>query len=217
MFENKVCSIKLTQILHLLLGRILTCTEQTRGFQFSLQNANPSEGQCNRKMGDITCRQTLSTSLNEILGRNLWGPTVNMTQIRSQRIGLRPPSELVFTPKRSWIHNPHCSVVCCLYHLSIDIYLSIHLSSISLYHVSISIYLSTYHLSIYLSIYISIIYLCIIVVEPKFMCLMHSETKQTETSEFGAEKGLLQDQARRMGGSCSKNPNSLMVFGEKFL
>ena len=47
------------------------------------------------------------------------------------------------------------------------------------------------------------------------MCLRHSEAKQTWT--FGAEEGLLQGQARRMGGSCSKNPNSLMGFGEKFL
>ena len=30
--------------------------------------------------------------------------------------------------------------------------------------------------------------------------------------EFGAEKGLLLGQARRTGGSCSKAPNSLMVF-----
>ena len=51
----------------------------------------------------------------------------------------------------------------------------------------------------------------------QFMCLTPSKAKQTEMLEFGAEKGLLQDQARRMGGSCSKNPNSLMVFGEKFL
>ena len=49
------------------------------------------------------------------------------------------------------------------------------------------------------------------------MCLTHSESKQTETSEFGAEKGLLQGQAKRMGNLCSKTPNSPMVFGEKFL
>ena len=30
------------------------------------------------------------------------------------------------------------------------------------------------------------------VVEPNFVCPMHSEAKQTEMSEFGAEKGLLQ-------------------------
>ena len=27
--------------------------------------------------------------------------------------------------------------------------------------------------------------------EPKFVCLMHSEAKQTETLEFGAKKDLL--------------------------
>ena len=30
------------------------------------------------------------------------------------------------------------------------------------------------------------------------MCLTHSEAKQTEKSEFGAEKGLLQGYARRL-------------------
>lgn len=34
--------------------------------------------------------------------------------------------------------------------------------------------------------------------------------------EFGAEKGLLQGQRRRTGGSCSKTLKSLMVFREKF-
>ena len=29
------------------------------------------------------------------------------------------------------------------------------------------------------------------------MCPMHSEAKQTKTSEFGAEKGLLQSRTRR--------------------
>ena len=46
---------------------------------------------------------------------------------------------------------------------------------------------------------------------------MHSEAKQTEMLEFGAEKGLLQDQARRMGGSCSKTLNSLGFQGEAFI
>ena len=45
---------------------------------------------------------------------------------------------------------------------------------------------------------------------------MHSEAKQTWTSEFGAEKGLLQVQAR-IGSSCSKNPKLTMVFRERFL
>ena len=35
---------------------------------------------------------------------------------------------------------------------------------------------------------------------------MHSEAKQTETSEFGAEEGLLQGHARKTGGSCPKKP-----------
>jgi len=35
--------------------------------------------------------------------------------------------------------------------------------------------------------------------EYKFMCLTHSEAKQTKSLEFGAEKGVLQGQARRMG------------------
>ena len=48
-------------------------------------------------------------------------------------------------------------------------------------------------------------------------CARGSEAKQTETSEFGAEKGLFQGRARRTGGSCSQKPNSLMAFGEKFL
>ena len=43
------------------------------------------------------------------------------------------------------------------------------------------------------------------------------ETKQIQTMKLGAEKGFLQGQARRMGGPCSKDPNSLVVFGEEFL
>jgi len=35
---------------------------------------------------------------------------------------------------------------------------------------------------------------------------MHSEAQQTETSEFGAEKGLLQGLARKTGDSCPKKP-----------
>ena len=38
-----------------------------------------------------------------------------------------------------------------------------------------------------------------------FVYLMHSEAKQAETSEFGAEGGLLQGHTRRTGGLCSKN------------
>ena len=55
------------------------------------------------------------------------------------------------------------------------------------------------------------------VVKPKFLCLAHSEAKQTEMSEFGAKKGLLQGQARRTGGSYLKDLNSLMGFREEFL
>ena len=40
------------------------------------------------------------------------------------------------------------------------------------------------------------------------MYLTHREAKQTEMSEVRAEKGLLQSQARSMGGLCSKNLNS---------
>ena len=55
------------------------------------------------------------------------------------------------------------------------------------------------------------------VVEHKSLCLMHTEGKQTEMSEFGAEKGLLKGQARRTGGSRSEDPNFLMGFWGKFL
>ena len=46
----------------------------------------------------------------------------------------------------------------------------------------------------------------------------HSEAKEMEISEFGAEKGLLQGQAERNGGSCSKvlNLNS-GIFQERVL
>ena len=56
-----------------------------------------------------------------------------------------------------------------------------------------------------------------LVVESKFKFLMHSEAKQTEMLEFGAEKGLQQRQARRTGSSCWKDPNSRMGFEEEFL
>ena len=36
-------------------------------------------------------------------------------------------------------------------------------------------------------------------------------------SDFGAEKGLLQGQAKRMGGLCSKPLTSQFIWGEKFL
>ena len=52
------------------------------------------------------------------------------------------------------------------------------------------------------------------VIELKFMCPKHSEAKQTKTLEFGSEKGLLKDQAKQTGGSCSKYLKSLMIFRE---
>ena len=57
-----------------------------------------------------------------------------------------------------------------------------------------------------------------IVCNPKFICLMHSEAKQTETQEFGAEKSSLQGHARRMGGLCPhKTPNSWKCFSKAVL
>ena len=57
----------------------------------------------------------------------------------------------------------------------------------------------------------------ITVVESKFMCPTHSKANQIEMSEFGARKVYFMSQARRMGSSCSKDANSLMVFKEEFL
>ena len=54
------------------------------------------------------------------------------------------------------------------------------------------------------------------VIKPKFIGPKHSEVKQTETSEFGTNKGLLQGQARRTDGSCSKDPNSWVALQVKF-
>ena len=45
---------------------------------------------------------------------------------------------------------------------------------------------------------------------------MHSEATPTGRSEFGAEKGLLQIQARTVGGLCSKALNSWVVLREFF-
>lgn len=47
-----------------------------------------------------------------------------------------------------------------------------------------------------------------------FMCLMHGEAKQTDTSECGAEKGLLLGRAKNAGGSRWKDPNSPTVIKE---
>ena len=43
---------------------------------------------------------------------------------------------------------------------------------------------------------------------------MHSEDKQTETSEFGAEKGLSQGRARRRVGHALKSPELPEGFGQ---
>ena len=43
----------------------------------------------------------------------------------------------------------------------------------------------------------------------------HNEVKQNKMSDFGAEKGLLQGQARRMGPLRSKNLKLLDGFWEK--
>ena len=52
---------------------------------------------------------------------------------------------------------------------------------------------------------------CHSIAKHKFLC----EAKQLETFKFGAEKGLWQGQAKRMGGLCSKTPNSPMVLRGK--
>ena len=39
------------------------------------------------------------------------------------------------------------------------------------------------------------------------MCLMHKEAKQTQTSEFGAEKGLLQGPSKENRQFMLKDPN----------
>ena len=55
------------------------------------------------------------------------------------------------------------------------------------------------------------------VIKHKFVCLPHSKARQIKTSEFAAEKDLLQGQARRIGDSCSKTLNSLMFREEVFI
>lgn len=50
------------------------------------------------------------------------------------------------------------------------------------------------------------------VMEQKFTCSVHGEAKQSERAQFGAERGLLNGQARRMSGSCSKNLKPLNGF-----
>lgn len=54
--------------------------------------------------------------------------------------------------------------------------------------------------------------------KPKFLCLRHSEARQTETQQFGAEKGSLQGHTWRMGGLCPhKTPNSWKCFSKAIL
>ena len=55
------------------------------------------------------------------------------------------------------------------------------------------------------------------VTECNFLCLTRSEAKQTETSEFGAEKGLLLGCARRQVDRAPKAPNSSKGFSKALL
>ena len=55
------------------------------------------------------------------------------------------------------------------------------------------------------------------VIGHRFVCLTHSEAKQTKMSEFGAEKGLLLGQPRKVDGSGSKPLNSPVILGGKLL
>ena len=55
------------------------------------------------------------------------------------------------------------------------------------------------------------------IIESKFTCLRHSEAKQTETSEFEADKGLLQVCARRQVAHDLKSPKFPEGFGQAFL
>ena len=53
------------------------------------------------------------------------------------------------------------------------------------------------------------------VVEPKLVCPMHSEAKQTEMLVFGAEKGLLQELRKENGQLMLKRPELLDCFQAK--
>lgn len=50
------------------------------------------------------------------------------------------------------------------------------------------------------------------VTECKFVAPTHSETKQTEMSKLGAEKGLLQDHVRKQMVCAPLNPEFLEGF-----
>ena len=56
-----------------------------------------------------------------------------------------------------------------------------------------------------------------VLTERKFVCRTHSEAKQTEMPEFGAEKGLLQGHARRQVAPAPKSPQFSKGFGKAFL
>ena len=49
------------------------------------------------------------------------------------------------------------------------------------------------------------------------MCLTHGEAKQTEMSEFGADKVLLQGHARRWVTHAPKSPELLEGFWQNIL
>ena len=53
--------------------------------------------------------------------------------------------------------------------------------------------------------------------EHKFVCLMHSEAKLTETLEFGAGKALLQGHGRRRVAHAPKTLYSVKGFSKVFL
>ena len=53
------------------------------------------------------------------------------------------------------------------------------------------------------------------VVEPKFVCATHNDAKQTKTLKFRVRNVYFQGHARKMDGSCSKDPNSPMNFREE--
>ena len=49
------------------------------------------------------------------------------------------------------------------------------------------------------------------------MCPIHTEAKQTEALEFGAEIGLFQVPSKENGQLCPKDLNPLMGFRREFL
>lgn len=51
------------------------------------------------------------------------------------------------------------------------------------------------------------------IVQPKSVCLMHSETKPTKTSDFGGQKGSVKENRQLL----LRDPNSPLVFKEGFL